>query len=100
VETRRFLLDEDDDDDDAPHSPPAAALSGTSNDGSSRGKNIDHHDWSAHRVTPVTKKQTISHPLLCSPDAIMKQCKKKRESFVGTKAKSGIVRATLRKKVS
>ena len=64
-----------------------------------RTKNIDHHDWSKCGEQPVAKK-TPSHPLLCSPDSIIKQCKKKRESLVGTNTKSGKVRATLKKKVS
>jgi hypothetical protein len=66
---------------------------------------IDHHDWSNQLVNPTTpiKKSsstTSQHPLLCSPKEIIKQCKKKRETYVGRTTNSGIVRATLRKKVS
>jgi hypothetical protein len=66
---------------------------------------IDHHDWSNQLVNPKTsiKKSlttTSQHPLLCSPKDIIKQCKKKRESYVGRTTNTGVVRATLRKKFS
>jgi hypothetical protein len=83
VESKSFLLDED--------------------DGSSNGSSIDHHDWSDRVVfspTLVKKESSTEHPLLCSPTDIIKQCKKKRESFVGLTTKAETVRATLRKKVS
>jgi hypothetical protein len=85
VETNTFLLDDE----------------------GSKTSSIDHNDWSVGMLfspTAVKKESSSSgdtdHPLLCSPTDIIKQCKKKRESFVGVTTKTGSVRATLRKKVS
>jgi hypothetical protein len=76
-------------------------------DEGSNTSSIDHHDWSGRVLFSPTavKKESSSlvvteHTLLCSPTEIIKQCKKKRESFVGLATKTGSVRATLRKKVS
>ena len=55
---------------------------------------IDHHDWGPLAENP------ISPPSLISTDEGAKKSKKKRESRVGLTTKSGIVRSTLRKKVS
>lgn len=91
AETKSFLLDDDDDDGSCTNSSSST---------------IDHHDWSDRVVfsPTMTKREPsssgpIKHPLLCSPNDIIKQCKKKRESFVGLTTKAGSVRATLRKKV-
>jgi hypothetical protein len=76
-------------------------------DEGSNTSSIDHHDWSGRVLfspTVVKKESSLlavtEHPLLCSSTDILKQCKKKRESFVGATTKTGSVRATLRKKVS
>jgi len=55
---------------------------------------LDHHDWGPPAEKP------ISRPSLISTDEEAKQFKRKRESGVGLTTKSGIVRSTLRKKVS
>ena len=55
---------------------------------------LDHHDWGPPAEKP------ISRPSLISTDEGTKQYKRKRESRVGLTTKSGIVRSTLRKKVS
>ena len=68
---------------------------------------IDHHDWSNRACGPTStesvsknsNKKLTSHTVLRSPDEEMKQCKRKRESFVGLCTSSGTVRCTLRKKV-
>ncbi|KAG7367133.1 hypothetical protein IV203_029803 [Nitzschia inconspicua] len=83
VESKLFLLEDDE---------------------GSNSSSIDHHDWSDLLVYSSTAvKKTISqseHPLLTSSIEIIKNCKKKRESFVGLTTKSGAIRATLRKKFS
>jgi hypothetical protein len=75
-------------------------------DEGSNASSVDHHDWSGRvLVSPTAVKKVssslgaIEHPLLCSPNDIIKHCKKKRESFVGLLTKTGSVRATLQKKV-
>jgi hypothetical protein len=95
IESRPFLLDSDDEEDEEPDCSM-----------------IDHHDWSNRaRILPsVTKSMNkdhiyrnhhpISHRLLGSPEEAIKQCKRKRESFVGLTTSNGTVRCTLRKKVS
>jgi hypothetical protein len=89
VESKSFFLDDDDDNDDS-----------SSNNSSG---SIEHHDWSrpVESSLPVIKKTTqmTVHPLLGSATDIIKQCKKKRENFVGLCTNSGYVRGTLRKKV-
>jgi hypothetical protein len=63
---------------------------------------LDHHNWGSAEVSPVAIKKTayMEHPLLCNTNDIIKQYKKKKESFVGLSSKIGSVRATLRKKFS
>ena len=66
---------------------------------------LQHFDWS-HRV--VSTPEVISSPLRTSTKSpqggelvkVTRNSKRKRESFVGTSTKSGVVRATLRKKFS
>lgn len=55
---------------------------------------LDHHDWGP------TPPKTVSRPSLISTDEGTRQGKRKRESHVGLTTKSGIIRCTLRKKVS
>ena len=55
---------------------------------------LDHHDWGP------TAPRTISRSSIISTDGGTKQGKRKRESHVGLTTKSGIIRCTLRKKVS
>ena len=55
---------------------------------------LDHHDWG-----PAAPK-TISRSSLMNTDEGTKHGKRKRESHVGLTTKSGIIRCTLRKKVS
>jgi len=56
---------------------------------------LDHHDWG-----PPAKKCLNFRPPIESPEEDGKQSKRKRESRVGLTTRSGIVRSTLRKKVS
>ncbi|KAL3902611.1 MAG: hypothetical protein SGARI_005752 [Bacillariaceae sp.] len=65
-------------------------------------EDLEHHNWGSVQVSPhsIKKTATMEHPLLCSTNDIIKQCKKKKESFVGLTPKTSSVRATLRKKFS
>jgi hypothetical protein len=109
LDTKPFLLDDDGDD----VGSNSTSFEGRTPNSRRITKNIiDHHDWSNHLVNPGTpirkyptstssqQQQHQQHPLLCSPKDIIKQCKKKRESYVGRTTNSGVVRATLRKKVN
>ena len=55
---------------------------------------LDHHDWG-----PVAPKKIPPSPLIPTEERT-KHGKRKRESHVGLTTKSGIIRCTLRKKVS
>lgn len=55
---------------------------------------LDHHDWGA------TAPKRIAHSPLIGTEEGTKHGKRKRESHVGLTTKTGIIRCTLRKKVS
>ena len=55
---------------------------------------LDHHDWG-----PTAPKRIAHSPLIGTEEGT-KHGKRKRESHVGLTTKSGIIRCTLRKKVS
>ena len=57
-------------------------------------EHLDHHDWG-----PTAPKRIAHSPLIGTEEEI-KHGKRKRESHVGLTTKSGIIRCTLRKKVS
>ena len=57
-------------------------------------RDLDHHDWGSKARKPYLR------PSLIDTDVETRQSKKKRESLVGLTTKSGIIRCTLRKKVS
>ena len=67
-------------------------------DNNPREKSIDHlnhHDWG-----PTAPRTTILNSPLIGTKKAIKHGKRKRESHIGLSTKSGIIRCTLRKKVS